>query len=72
MEHTLVRAVVTTRFGCKERTNWYRGITPEAIDAVNALVHRQKDDFSLSWEEWEEGRQPKAWRPELPLENRVN
>jgi hypothetical protein len=64
MECSIVRAVVTTKFGCKERTAWYPGITSEAIDAVNALVRRQRDDFSLSWEQWGNNQLPKPWRPE--------
>lgn len=64
MECPRVRAVVTTKSGSKEGTAWYRGITSEAIDAVNALVRRQRDDFSLSWEHWGDNQLPKAWRPQ--------
>jgi hypothetical protein len=64
MECPRVRAVVTTKSGCKERTAWYRGITSEAIDAVNALVRRQRDDFSLNWEQWGDNQLPKPWRPQ--------
>jgi hypothetical protein len=49
-----VRAVVTTQFGCKERTEWYPEGSREAIDAMQALVGRQTDMFSLGWEERED------------------
>ena len=72
MEHSRIRAVVTTTFGCKERTEWFRGITPQAIDAVNALVHRQKkEEFTLNWEEWEDGHLLKPWRSRMPDEDRL-
>jgi hypothetical protein len=72
MEYPRIRAVVTTKFGCQERTAWYRGITSEAIAAVNALVRRQTDDFILSWEQWGDEELPKPWQPQLEVEHTIS
>ena len=46
-----VRAVVTTKFGCRERTDWHPEGSPEAMEAMEALIQRQTDMFSIDWEE---------------------
>lgn len=49
-----VRAVVTTQFGCQERTAWFPKGSVEAIEAMRALAERQTDMFLIAWEEREE------------------
>jgi hypothetical protein len=50
-----VRAVVTTGFGCQERTEWHPEGSQAAIDAMCALIDRQTEMFSLSYEHWDDG-----------------
>jgi len=58
-----VRAVATTRFGCKERTDWHPEGSPEALEAMDALmIKRQTGLFSIQWEELGAKR---MWRNEL-------
>ena len=54
MENRRVRAVVTTKFGCRERTDWHPEGSPEAIEAMEALMQMQTDMFSIDWEERED------------------
>ena len=54
MGNRKVRAVVSTRFGCKERTDWFPEGSPEATEALQDLVQRQTEMFSVSWEDREE------------------
>ena len=46
-----VRAVVSTRFGCHERTGWFTERSPEAIEAMQALVHEQTEMVCIEWED---------------------
>ncbi len=52
--HRKVRGVITTRFGCQERTAWYPEGSREALEAVDALVREQTNEFTLSWEDWDD------------------
>ena len=49
-----VRAVVSTRFGCHERTGWFPEGSPEAVDAMQSLVHQQTEMVCVDWEDDEE------------------
>lgn len=49
-----VRVVVTTKFGCQERTEWHPEGSQAAIDAMCALIDRQTEMFSLSCEHWDD------------------
>jgi len=49
-----VRAVVTTKFGCWERTAWHPEGSAEGTDAMHTLVDRQTEMFCLSWEHLED------------------
>jgi hypothetical protein len=51
MGNRKVRAVATTRFGCKERTDWHPEGSPEAFEAMETLIQKQTDMFSIDWEE---------------------
>ena len=55
-----MRAVATTRFGCKERTEWHPEGSPEAREAIDALIKRQTDLFSIQWEEREDDEEDLA------------
>jgi hypothetical protein len=46
-----VRAVVTTRHGCSERSDWHIEGTPEAHDAMHSLIERQTEMVCIGWEQ---------------------
>ena len=46
-----VRAVVSTRFGCHERTGWFPEGSPEAVEAMQTLVGEQTEMVCIEWED---------------------
>jgi len=54
MHRQRVRAVVTTQYGCSERSDWYPDESPQVIAAMEALVKKQTGVFSVSWEYWDD------------------
>jgi hypothetical protein len=54
MQQHMVRAVVTTKYGCKETTAWYPEGSPEGIKAAESLVLKRTGDFTVGWEDWDE------------------
>ena len=64
MQHHMVRAVVTTKYGCQERTPWYPEGSPESVAAAESLVLKRTGDFILDWEEWDEVYL-KPYRPKI-------
>ena len=55
MDKPKVRAVVTSRWGFQERTDWYPDGSPEATAALEAIVRQQTGDFAVTWEYWDDG-----------------
>ena len=54
MRNRQVRAVVSTKFGCQERTDWFPEGSPEATKAMQNLVHQQTEIVCVDWENEEE------------------
>ena len=48
--HRRVRAVVTIRHGCTERSDWHPVGSPDATDAMHRLVERQTEMVCVDWE----------------------
>jgi len=57
MENRKVRAIVSTKVGCHERTDWFPEESMEAVEAVNDLVHRQTEMVCIDWEKSQEADQ---------------
>jgi hypothetical protein len=57
MQNRFVRAVVSTRFGCQERTGWFSEGSFEAVEAMKDSVHQQTDMVRVDWEERDEEKE---------------
>ena len=51
MKSRQVRAIVTTRHGCSERSDWHSEGSSEAHDAMHRLVERQTEMVCIGWEQ---------------------
>jgi len=65
----MIRAVVTTKYGCQERTGWYPNGSPEAEAAMKALAHRQTTEFSVTWESWDKASRGRIFN-DLPSDKK--
>jgi hypothetical protein len=54
MQYHMIRAVVTTKYGCQATTAWYPEGSPESIKAAESLVLKRTGDFTVDWEDWDE------------------
>jgi len=57
MSTTWVRAVLTTPFGCKARTDWYLEGAPEVVKAMLKLMSLHPEPYKMSWERREQDNQ---------------
>jgi hypothetical protein len=54
MRNGMIRAIATTRFWCKERTDWHPEGSEEAMAAMHELLGKQIDTCCIDWERWED------------------